>query len=72
MNISVARNGGDNVTVTVSQANGAESLSGTCRASRDGASVNFSGGVNNGSLTISASGRVSGVVAGYSFTGAVR
>ena len=70
MTLTLIHQGYEYVTVTVSQERGGESLNGYCRINRDGsASVDFSGGINNGSILIDAYGRVNGVVAGFSFVG---
>jgi hypothetical protein len=70
MSINVIPNGGGNVTVTVSQRNGSETLYGTCRRAGNGTyRLNFSGGANNGRLTIFNDGYATGSVANYSYEG---
>lgn len=74
MTITMTQQAGEQITVTVSQRNGAASAAGTCQVSFDGtASIQFSApDGNNGNLSINRAGQVTGAVSGFSFVGATQ
>ena len=71
MTLQIIHQGYEYVTVNVSTERGGESVSGYCRVTGygDSANIEFSGGINNGNISIDGAGRVQGVVSGFSFVG---
>lgn len=69
MGINLAPQGRGQVTVTIMQNNGGETLLGTCHETAGGVNVAFSGGANSGNFIIDHNGVARGVVSGFSFYG---